>query len=95
MANSSDGGKKHAHELIDLLPPRQIFAVIGLLESMVDPVSSAIANAPIDDEPESPAERQAVADSQAWFRGSHNRGIHDGEVLAEFGIKPEDFNKSK
>jgi len=43
--------KEHAYELIDRLPPNQLSAVVGLLEAMLDHVSLAIANAPIDDEP--------------------------------------------
>jgi hypothetical protein len=40
--------KEHAHELIERLAPRQVTAVVGLLEAMLDPVSRAIANAPAD-----------------------------------------------
>ena len=43
--------KEHAHELIDRLPPFQLAAVVGLLEAMLDPVSRAIAQAPVDNEP--------------------------------------------
>jgi hypothetical protein len=43
--------KQRAHELIERLAPSQIPAVIGMLERLLDPVSSAIANAPIDDKP--------------------------------------------
>ena len=39
-----------------------------MLEALLDPASRAIANAPIDDEPESGEERQAVARSKAWFK---------------------------
>ena len=53
--------KQQAHELIERMAPGQIFAVVTVMETMLDPVSRAIANAPIDDEPETDAERQAVA----------------------------------
>lgn len=43
--------KEHAHELIERLAPGPVPAAIGMLESLLDPVSRAIANAPIDDEP--------------------------------------------
>ncbi len=43
--------KEHAHELIERLPPGQVAAAIGMLEGLLDPVSRAIANAPVDDEP--------------------------------------------
>ena len=80
--------KQHAHELIDRLAPSQVPAAIGMLERLLDPVSRAIANAPIDDEPES-EERQAVAKSKAWFEQRGGQGIPHEEVLAEFGLTPE------
>lgn len=87
--------KEHAHELIDRLPPTQLSAVVGLLEAMLDPVSRAIANAPVDDEPETEAERQAVAESKAWFDRRGGQGISHEEVLADFGLTPNDLKKRK
>jgi len=87
--------KEHAHELIDRLAPRQVTAVVGLLEAMLDPVSRAIANAPLDDEPESEQERQAVAESKTWFERNGGQGISHEEVLADFGLTPNDFKKRK
>jgi hypothetical protein len=81
--------KQHAHELIDRLAPSQVPAAIGMLERLLDPVSRAIANAPIDDEPESEEERQAVSKSKAWFEQRGGQGIPHREVLAEFGLTPE------
>jgi|SRR6266849_4843055 len=89
------GTKEHAHELIERLAPRQVRAVVGLLEAMLDPVSLAIANAPIDDEPESEQERQAVAESKAWFEQHAGQGISHEEVLADFGLTQKDFKKRK
>jgi hypothetical protein len=86
--------KQHAHELIDQLPSSQVPAAIGMLQSLLDPVSRAIANAPIDDEPESEDERNAVAKSKAWFKSRGGQGIPHEEVLAEFGLSPDDL-KSK
>jgi len=83
--------KQHAHELIEQLPPNQVPAAIGMLESLLDPVSRAIANAPVDDEPESESERQAVAESKAWFKQRGGQGIPHEEVLADFGLTPEDL----
>ena len=57
--------REQAHELIDRMAPSQVSAVVGLLETMLDPVSRAIANASYDDEPESKDERRAVAESKA------------------------------
>jgi hypothetical protein len=85
--------KQHAHELIEQLHPNQVPEAIGMLESLLDPVARAIANAPIDDEPESDEERQAVARSKAWFKKRDGQGISHDEILAEFGATPEDLKK--
>ncbi len=82
--------KEHAHELIERLPVDQISTVVRFIEFMLlDPVSRSLAAAPMDDEPVTEEEVQAVDASKEWFR--HNRGIPHEEVLAEFGLKPEDF----
>jgi hypothetical protein len=94
MGDRSDNNEKQqAHELIDRLPATQLSAVVGLLEAMLDPVSRAIANAPVDDEPETEQERRAVAESKAWFERRGGKGIPHEEVLADFGPKPTDFKK--
>jgi hypothetical protein len=87
--------KEHAHELIERLAPRQVTAVVGLLEAMLDPVSRAIANAPVDDEPQTEQESQAVVESKAWFKQHGGQGISNEEVLADFGLTPDDFKKQK
>jgi len=63
--------------------------VVGLLEAMLDPVSVALAAAPIDDEPEKEEERQTASESQEWFRR------HAEEVLADFGVTVNDLNDYK
>jgi len=87
MANT----KEHAHELIDRMAPGQIAAVVGLLEIMLDPVASSLANAPVEDEPISEEENRAVAASKAWLK-DHEAIPHE-EVLAEFGLTSEDFER--
>lgn len=82
--------KEHAHELIDRMAPSQVSAVVGLLETMLDPVSLAIANAPFDDELESEEERRAVAASKAWMAQHPGQGIPHEDVVAEFGLSTED-----
>ena len=42
---------RHARELLDRLAADQVAAVFHLMEGMLDPISRALANAPIDDEP--------------------------------------------
>lgn len=85
--------KEHAHELIDRMAPSQVSAVVGLLEAMLDPVSRAIANAPIDDEPESEEERQAVVASKAWMAQHPGEGIPYEDIIAEFRPSVEDLNR--
>jgi hypothetical protein len=95
MADSSVNEKHQAHELIERLAPSQVSAVVGLLEAMLDPVSRAIANAPIDDEPETDQERQMVAESKDWFERRGARGIPHEEVLTDFGLTSDDLKKQK
>ena len=83
--------KQHAHDLIERLAPSQVPEAIGMLEALLDPVARAIANAPVDDEPETEEERQAVAKSKAWFNQRSGQGIPHEEVLAEFSRTPDDL----
>lgn len=89
MANE----KQHAHELIDQLPSRQLSAVVGLLEAILDPVSAKLAAAPIDDEPETEEERSAAEQSKEWLRQRGGKGIPHEEVLQDFGLTSEDFHR--
>jgi hypothetical protein len=83
--------KQHAHELIERMAPGQIFAVVTVMETMLDPVSRAIANAPYEDELISDEETRAVAASKAWLKD--HEPIPNEEVLAEFGLTAEDFER--
>jgi hypothetical protein len=60
--------RQHAHEIIDHIPESQLSTAVGLLEKMVDPVTLALLNAPIDDEPETGEERLAIAEADEWFK---------------------------
>ena len=86
MANENNGDRQQAHLFIERLAPSQVSTVVGLLEAMLDPVSGAVANAPIDDEAESEEERQAVAESKAWFERHDRQGGSQDELLSEFGV---------
>jgi hypothetical protein len=84
--------KNYAHELIERLPDSRIATAVRFLESMLaDPVAHTVANAPLDDEPVSEEERLRFHDGQAWFREHGGKGIPMEDVLAEFGLKLEDF----
>ncbi len=75
--------KAHAHELIDRLAPTQLTAVVGLLEAMLDPVARAIANAPIDDEPESELENAKVRESKDWLKQSGGKFVSHEKVISD------------
>jgi hypothetical protein len=81
--------RQQAHAFLDRLPPEQLAAVRGLLETMLDPIDRKLALAPLDDEPESEEERQAVAEAVESLK--RNGGVPMEEVLADFGLTMEDF----
>ena len=83
--------KQHAHELIERLAPGQVAALVGMLEAMLDPVSRAVANAPLDDERLSAADEKALAEALDWSK--RNQGIPHEQVLKELGITPEEVDR--
>jgi hypothetical protein len=91
MANGSTDEKQHAHELIDRMAPGQVAAVVGLLEIMLDPLARTLASAPYDDEPVSAEEAREVEAAKASL--ARGEGIPHEEVLAEFGLTSEDFER--
>lgn len=74
---------QHAHDLLDQLSPGQLAAVVHLLETMVSPEE--------DRDTLSNAERKAVAEADEWLK--HNQPIPHEEVLAEFGLTMDDWDK--
>ncbi|HEY6347182.1 MAG TPA: hypothetical protein VIY49_37295 [Bryobacteraceae bacterium] len=78
--------REHAHELIERLPEPQISALVGLLETMVDPVAAALRNAPDDDEPETEEEKMAVAEAREWLAKRGGRGIPHEEAMRRLGF---------
>ncbi|MGP8244176.1 MAG: hypothetical protein ACLQVN_06620 [Bryobacteraceae bacterium] len=80
--------REQAHALLDMLPAEKLNAVRSLLEAMVDPVSRALANAPIDDEPVTEEEERAIAEAREWLK--HNPGIPFEKVVADLGFTMEE-----
>ena len=74
---------QHAHQLLDQLGPGQLAAVVHLLETMVSPDE--------DSDTLSNAERKAVAEADEWLK--HNQAIPHEDVLAEFGLTMNDWDK--
>jgi hypothetical protein len=60
--------KDQAHALIDRMPTGQVSAVVTLLEAMLDPVSHALAHAPVEDELASDEKTPIAAASREWLR---------------------------
>ncbi|HME06850.1 MAG TPA: hypothetical protein VKG25_07360 [Bryobacteraceae bacterium] len=73
--------REHAHDLIDRLPEPQLAALVGLLETILDPVATALRNAPTDDEPESEEEKQEVAEAHDWLKRNGGKGVPHDEAM--------------
>jgi hypothetical protein len=65
-------------------------ALVGLLETIIDPVTAALRNAPLDDEPISEEEERAVEEAREWLRNNGGRGIPFEQVVAELGFTMEE-----
>ena len=79
--------RQHAHQLIDRMPETQVTALVGLLETIVDPVTAALRNAPVDDEPETGEEKQAVAEARDWLARNGGKGISHAEAMRRLGLE--------
>jgi len=82
----SAAAKEHAHQLIDQMAPSQVSVVVELLEDLLDPLTLKLANAPLDDELTTAADREAIARSQ------RAKIISTEELLADFGLTLEQFH---
>ena len=91
MASAANNPKQQAHELIDSMAPGQVAAVISMLRIVADPLARSLANAPYEDELISDEETRAAAASKVWLKD--NEPISNEEVLAEFGLTGEDFER--
>ena len=91
MATHATNPKQEALELIERLSTGQVLAAVGLFKAMLDPVSVALANAPLDDEPVSEDEARDIA--QARAAAARGEVVSNDDVLAEFGLSPEDFER--
>lgn len=56
---------------------------------MLDPCSHKLALAPLDDEPFTEEDREAVAGADEWSK--HNQHVPMEEVLADFGLTMTDW----
>ena len=86
-----DQERRHTHELVDLLPDDKLGAVRNLLQVMVEPLTRALIDAPLEDEKITDEEERAVAEARKWL--DHNRPIPHEEVLAELGLTKADLEQ--
>lgn len=83
--------REKAHAYLDQLPAVQLSAVRCLLEAMLDLSPQSARGAPVEDEAISQEEELAAADARKWLK--HNNPIPHEDLLAEFGITLDDFER--
>jgi hypothetical protein len=81
--------RSHVHSLIDRLSPVQLAALETIFRSMLDPLSLKLALAPLDDEPFTEEDRQAVTEADEWSKRNQPTPVE--EVLADFGLTLTDW----
>ena len=70
-----------AHQLIDRLPETPLSGLVQFLETIVDPVSAALHNAPFDDEEESEEEKLEAGEARQWLQQNGGKGIPHAEAM--------------
>lgn len=81
--------KEDIHRLVEQLPEDDLPAAALYLRNLSrehDPMLRALANAPEDDEPETPEEAEAVAEGKAALARGEVRSLE--EIRAEYLRKP-------
>lgn len=74
--------REELHKIVDHIPETDVATARKFLRSLVDPVELSLPSAPVEDEPESEAERDAVERA----RREPGPGTPHEEVLREFGL---------
>ncbi len=75
--------RSDVHRLVDAVPEETLEQARRVLEPLVDPFLLALANAPIDDEPETDVERDAVREARDDIAAGR---VHDwADVRRELG----------
>jgi hypothetical protein len=82
---AADTLEAKAHQLIGQLNPGKLAAVVHLLEVMVHE----------GEEPVTEEDRRRYHEGQAWFAERGGKGIPMTDVLADFGLKLDDFPSNK
>jgi hypothetical protein len=79
--------RQQAHQLIDRMPETQLSGLVQFLETIVDPVATALRNAPLDDEPETDDEKAAVTEARTWLQQNGDKGIPHAEAMRRLGLE--------
>jgi hypothetical protein len=79
--------REHAHQLIDKMPEAQLSGLVQFLETIVEPVTTALRNAPFDDEPETDEEKAAVSEARQWLQNNGGKGIPHAEAMRRLGLE--------
>jgi hypothetical protein len=74
--------REELHKLVDHIPEGDVAAARKILRSLVDPVELSLLTAPLDDEPETEDEQQAVEKAL----GDPRPDVPLEEVLREYGL---------
>ena len=90
-AESFTEQRRHVHAYVDRLPGDHLLAVRGLLEAMLSPLDRGLALAPLDDEPVTEEDAAAIQAGTATLDAG--RYVPMEEVLADFGLTMDDFQK--
>jgi len=77
--------------LLNAVPDDKIPKIRSLLASMVDSLAVALANAPVDDEPLTEEEEQALNEARESL--ARGEGTPHEEILKEFGLTLEDRDR--
>ena len=84
MASNLVQERQQAHALLDMLPDDKLAVVRSLLQVMVEPLSTSLANAPVDDEEISEDTVRSLERARASL--ARGEGVPHEEVLREFGL---------
>ena len=79
--------REHAHQLIDRMQETQLSGLVQFLETIVDPVTTALRKAPLDDEPETDEEKAAVSEARQWLQNNGGKGIPHAEAMRRLGLE--------
>jgi len=64
----------------------QLSGLVQFLETIIDPVTAALRNAPLDDESETDDEKAAVAEAKTWLQNNGGKGIPHAEAMRRLGL---------